>query len=80
MSSRINDGAVEEDDAPRAAPRRKAPPTGNTREHAPPTTKNEVVVTPERKQAMIDAGVWDDPVARKRYLKAYQEYDRNSAR
>jgi len=62
-----------------AAPRRKAPPTGNTREHAPASTKNEVVVTPERKQAMIEAGVWDDPVARNRYLKAYQAYDRENA-
>lgn len=61
-------------------PRRKAPPTGNTREFAPTSTRNEVVVTPERKQAMIDAGAWDDPVARKRLLKAYQEYDRNPAR
>lgn len=60
--------------------RRKAPPTGNTREHAPASTKREIYVTPERKQAMIDAGVWDDPAARNRYLKAYQEYDRNSAR
>jgi hypothetical protein len=73
-----------DDDAParnQAAPRRKAPPTGTTREHAPVSTKNEVVVTAERKQAMIDAGVWDDPVARTRYLKAYQAYDReNTAR
>jgi hypothetical protein len=61
-------------------PRRKAPPTGNTREHAPTSTRNEVVVTPDRKQAMIEAGAWDDPVARKRLLKAYQEYDRNPAR
>jgi hypothetical protein len=72
------------DEAParnQAAPRRKAPPTGTTREHAPVSTKNEVVVTAERKQAMIDAGVWDDPVARTRYLKAYQAYDReNTAR
>ena len=70
-------------DAParEAAPRRKAPPTGNTREHAPVSTRKEVYVTPERKQAMIEAGVWDDPVARKRYLKAYQAYDRdNTAR
>ena len=68
------------DDAParEAAPRRKAPPTGNTREHAPVSTRKEVYVTPERKQAMIEAGVWDDPVARKRYLKAYQAYDRNN--
>ena len=68
------------DEAParEAAPRRKAPPTGNTREHAPVSTRKEVYVTPERKQAMIEAGVWDDPVARKRYLKAYQAYDRNN--
>ena len=74
VANRIGDG----DDAP--ARKRKAPPTGSSREYAPPSTKNEVVVTPARKQAMVDAGVWDDPVARKRYLKAYQDYDRNSAR
>jgi hypothetical protein len=73
-----------DDDAPAAQAagtvRRKAPPTGNTREHAPPSTRKEVYVTPERKQAMIDAGVWEDPTARTRYLKAYQAYDKNSAR
>lgn len=63
-----------------AAPRRKAPPTGNTREHAPASSRNEVYVTPERKQAMVDAGVWDDPVRRTQMLKAYQAYDKNSAR
>ena len=79
VAARIaNDGGSQRS---QASPRRKAPPTGNTREHAPASTKNEVVVTPERKQAMIEAGVWDDPVARNRYLKAYQAYDReNSAR
>jgi hypothetical protein len=80
VARRVNDGAVNDEDGAGRSPRRKAPPTGNTREHAPTTTRNEVVVTPERKQAMIEAGVWDDPSARKRYLKAYQEYDRNSAR
>jgi hypothetical protein len=62
------------------ASRRKAPPMGNTREHAPVSTKKEVYVTPARKQAMIDAGVWDDPTKRNQMLKAYQAYDRNSAR
>lgn len=61
-------------------PRRKGPPTGNTREHAPVRTKKEIYVTPERKQAMIEAGVWDDPIQRQRYLKAYQAYDTGSAR
>lgn len=60
--------------------RRKGPPTGNTREHAPVSTKKEIYVTPERKAAMIEAGVWDDPVMRQRYLKAYQAYDNGSAR
>jgi hypothetical protein len=76
VANRIGDG----DDAPARNAKRKAPPTGSGREYAPPSTKNEVVVTPERKQAMVEAGVWDDPVARKRYLKAYQDYDRNTAR
>lgn len=79
VATRLNPGDTGGDEAPRNG-RRKAPPTGNSREYAPASTKNEVVVTAERKQAMIEAGVWDDPVARKRYLKAYQEYDRNSAR
>lgn len=79
VSARINSSDDREPVA--RTPRRKAPPVGNTREHAPASTKNEVVVTPERKAAMIEAGVWDDPVARNRYLKAYQAYDRdNSAR
>lgn len=69
------------DDAPAASkPRRRGPPTGSTREHAPASTKKEIYVTPERKQAMIDAGVWDDPMQRQRYLKAYQAYDNSSAR
>jgi hypothetical protein len=77
VANRIGDGEAE---APARNTKRKAPPTGSGREYAPPSTKNEVVVTPERKQAMIDAGVWDDPVTRKRYLKAFQDYDRNTAR
>ena len=65
--------------APKTKPK-TPPPTGGTREHAPASTKKEIYVTPERKQAMIDAGVWDDPIARQRYLKAYRDYDTGSAR
>lgn len=82
LTSRVADalGGDDKDGQPAAKPRRKAPPTGNTREHAPVTTKREIYVTPERKQAMIEAGVWDDPMLRQRYLKAYQAYDNGSAR
>lgn len=40
--------------------------------------KNEVYISAERKEAMIQAGAWDDPVLRERYLKQYQKYDRDS--
>jgi hypothetical protein len=72
------DTGTAKDTAPKSK-RRAPPPTGGTREHAPTSTKKEIYVTPERKQAMVDAGVWDDPAARQRYLKAYRDYD-SSAR
>jgi hypothetical protein len=71
-------GEVIGDDLP--AKTRKGPPVGSQREHAPTSTRKEIYVTPERKQAMIEAGVWDDPQKRQRYLKAYQSYDSSSAR
>ncbi len=75
VAARVGSG-----DADTATPgRRRAPPQGNTREHAPSSTRKEIYVTPERKAAMIEAGVWDDPVARTRMLKAYQAYDKNGS-
>lgn len=58
------------------------PPVGSGRSESSRTGRNEVYISPERKQAMIDAGVWEDPAARQRYLKAYAKWDRenNSAR
>lgn len=57
---------------------RGGPAVGSGREHAPPSTRKEIYISPERKQALIDAGVWDDPVLRTRYIKRYAEYDRNN--
>ena len=75
VSARINT-----DDTPPSRDRKRAPPMGTSREHVPPSTKKAVFVTPDRKQAMIEAGVWDDPVRRAQMLKAYQAYDRNPPR
>lgn len=55
---------------------RGGPAVGSGREHAPTSTRREVYISPERKQALIDAGVWDDPVLRSKYVKRYAEYDR----
>jgi hypothetical protein len=42
--------------------------------------KGEVYIDEDRKAAMIEHGVWDDPVQRKRYLESYQKYDREAGR
>jgi hypothetical protein len=61
---------------------RKGPPVGSSRDQAPQSSRREVYISPERKQAMTDAGVWEDPVLRQRYLKQYAKWDRehNSTR
>jgi len=55
---------------------RGGPKLGSGKEHAPSSSRKEVYISPERKKALIDAGVWDDPILRKRYVKQYMEYDR----
>jgi hypothetical protein len=57
---------------------RGGPAVGSGREHAPASTRREIYVSPERKQALVDAGVWDDPVLRMKYVKRYAEYDRTN--
>ena len=44
-----------------------------------PLKKNEVYISPDRKEAMIEAGVWDDPVLRNKYLKSYSDYDNQAS-
>jgi hypothetical protein len=57
---------------------RRGPPVGGSREHAPASTRREVYVSPERKAALVEMGVWDDPKARARYLKSFAAYDKNN--
>lgn len=56
---------------------RGGPAVGSGREHAPASTRKGVYISPERKAALIEAGVWDDPVLRAKYVKRYAEYDKN---
>lgn len=63
----------DEDEKPRPASGPKFSSGGRER----PLKRGEVYVSAERKQAMRDYGVWDDPVARHRMLKRYAEWDAN---
>lgn len=58
-------------------PRGPAMANGN---RGPALKPGEVYVSPERRSAMQELGVWDDPVLRKKYLKRYADYDRDAAR
>lgn len=44
-----------------------------------PLKPNEVYIDPERKKAMMELGVWDDPKLRKDMLKRYHQFDRDAA-
>jgi hypothetical protein len=57
---------------------RGGPNVGSSREHVPSSTRKEIYINPERKQALIEAGVWDDPVLRLKYVKRYAEYDKKN--
>jgi len=66
---------------PAAAPQRTprgGPAVGSGREYAPASTRQEIHISADRKAALIEAGVWDDPVLRMKYAKRYAEYDRNN--
>lgn len=75
-------GDDDDDDMPQrrdAQPKRRAPPTGMTRETVGGSGKQQIYVTPEQKQAMIEAGYWDDPVKRNRVLKRYADQSRQTS-
>ena len=59
---------------------RGGPAVGSGREHAPSSTRKEIYISPERKSALVEAGVWDDPVLRMKYVKRYAAYDKDHSR
>lgn len=80
-ASREVDADDDDDDAPVQRKPRGGPPVGSGRERpATGTGRREIYISPERKQALIEAGVWDDPVLRSKYVKKYAEYDKNNRR
>lgn len=79
-TDREDDDTDEElDDEPsreREAPRKSRGPRITTGGRERPLKKNEVFISKDRKEAMIEAGVWENPELREKYLKQYSSYDR----
>lgn len=75
-SSDETDGDGEQEE--RRDVRRSAPPRMPSAGRQPALKPGEVWVSPERRQAMMDAGLWEDPVLRNKTLKRYASYDREA--
>lgn len=59
---------------------KRGPPTGGREGTVSAAAAKTFVVSKERRDAMIQAGTWDDPVKRKKQILAYAEYDKNNSR
>jgi hypothetical protein len=59
--------------------KRGAPPPSGRGETTTSTTKERVFLSPDRIKALKDANAWDDPEMRKRYIRRFQEWDRQNA-
>lgn len=71
---------VREEEGEEGGERRSRGPQVRVGGRERPLRKNEVYISADRKAAMIEAQVWDDPVLRERYLKQYQKFDRENRR
>lgn len=78
LRKRVSRRFPERVDKPESRNPRGGPAVGSGREHAPVSTRKEVYISPERKAALMDAGVWDDEILRMRYVKRYAEYDKQN--
>ena len=59
---------------------RGGPPVSSGRDHNIGANRSEIYISSDRKKALMEAGVWDDPVLRAKYVKRYAEWDRNNKR
>lgn len=57
---------------------RKSVVTGSGRESSSSGSRNTFTLSPDRVQALKDAGMWDDPTARDKAVKNYRAYDKQN--
>lgn len=73
--SNTGNGKDTTETAGRGGKRQSRGPSFRTGGRERPLKANEVYISPARKEAMVEAGIWDDPEQRQRYLKQYASYD-----
>lgn len=80
QQSRNDDSDEDDVDEPVVTRKRQGPPVGgsNRSNSTGGSGNTQIRLSPERVQAMKDAGLWDDPKVRAKMAKTYSEYDRNN--
>lgn len=76
----VYNSSDESDSAPSTTTRRRSMVTGNSRENsgAGSARPGEFRLSPDRVNAMKEAGIWNDPAKRAKMIKQYAAYDRAS--
>jgi hypothetical protein len=78
---RQQDDDMEDEPAPRQRARSGPPVGGSTRSNSAGNGgrgATQIRLSPERVQAMKDAGLWEDPKVRARMAKTYAQYDKDN--
>ena len=63
-------------ESPQSRSPRGGPAISSGRDNGSSSTSGEFFLSRERKQALIEAGVWDDKKLRDKYARRYMEYDK----
>lgn len=81
LPQHFQDDSNDDDDHQEEAPRKRGgPPVGGTSRGSNSSTTTQIRLSPERVQAMKEAGIWEDPVLRARMAKSYANYDKQNSR
>lgn len=79
FEAEVSDDDNEQEEAP-VQRTRKGPPVGGSSRSSNSSSATQIRLSPERVQAMKEAGMWEDPVLRAKMAKKYATYDKQNSR
>ena len=80
LDNRVSKYLPHRSESPEPRQRRKSVVGSSGRESSPSGRANEFRVSPERVEALREAGMWDNPELRAKAIKKYAAWDRENKR